>query len=107
MVWRLVWRCTAPGRPPIHPVMRRRIAGGAFGGPFLFSATLVLAGMHASAQTGTSADDLNRRAAERLRALHEEADRLVEEERGVLGQLRKLEIGRALATEEAKQAEAA
>ncbi len=52
-------------------------------------------------------DALSRRAAERLRALHEEAERLTTEERGILSQLRKLEVARQIAQEELRQADAA
>lgn len=48
-----------------------------------------------------------RRADERLRALHEEADRLVVQQRGVLGRLRQLEVARQIAVTELRQAEAA
>lgn len=55
----------------------------------------------------TPADAWAGRAAARLRALHEEADRLAREERTVLGQLRQLELGRQIANEELGQADAA
>jgi murein hydrolase activator len=51
-------------------------------------------------------DALSRRAAERLRTLREEADRLASEERTVLGDLRKLEIDREIRAEEFRQAQA-
>jgi murein hydrolase activator len=62
-----------------------------------------------SAQSvATHADDgLARRAAERLRTLHDEAERLTTEERGILNQLRKLELARQIAKEELRQADAA
>src|SRR5262249_26504714 len=49
---------------------------------------------------------LAQRAAERLKTLHEEADRLSSQERTVLGELRKLELARQIANEELKQADA-
>src|SRR6476660_4511261 len=53
------------------------------------------------------AETLARRAAERLQALHEEADRLAAEERSVLGDLRRLELEREIKSEEFHQADAA
>ena len=50
-------------------------------------------------------DALSRRAAERLRTLHEEAQRLASQEKSVLGELRKLEVDRQIKAEELKQAE--
>lgn len=49
-------------------------------------------------------DSLNRRAAERLDSLRDEADRLAVEERTVLGDLRKLEIERQIRTSELDRA---
>src|SRR5712691_7733176 len=49
---------------------------------------------------------LSRRAAERLKTLREEADRLASEERTVLGDLRRLEVDREIKAEEFRQAEA-
>ena len=51
-------------------------------------------------------DALSRRAADRLRSLHDEADRLTSQERTVLGDLRRLELDREIKTEEFRQAEA-
>jgi septal ring factor EnvC (AmiA/AmiB activator) len=48
-----------------------------------------------------------RRAAERLQALNEEADRLAREARTLIGDLRKLEIERQIRTEELRRAEEA
>lgn len=50
---------------------------------------------------------LTRRASARLRALHDEADRLASQERTVLGELRKLELARQIAQEEFLQADTA
>jgi septal ring factor EnvC (AmiA/AmiB activator) len=50
---------------------------------------------------------LARRAAERLQALHEEAERLAADERSVLGDLRRLELEREIKSEEFRQADAA
>ena len=57
------------------------------------------------AAPGPSAE-LSRRATERLRALHEEADNLAADERTVLGQLRQLELERQIRSEEVRQADA-
>ena len=51
------------------------------------------------------AEDLDRRAADRLRELHEEADRLAAQQRTVLGQLRRLELDREIKTEEFRRAQ--
>ena len=61
----------------------------------------------ASGQASIGAPRADRRAqaANRLRTLHEEADRLASEERTVLGQLRQLELARQIASEELAQAE--
>jgi septal ring factor EnvC (AmiA/AmiB activator) len=48
--------------------------------------------------------ELARRATERLRVLHEEADTLADEERSVLGELRRLELERQIRSEEVRQA---
>lgn len=50
---------------------------------------------------------LTRRADARLRALHEEADRLASQERTILGELRKLELTRQIAEEEFQLADTA
>ena len=65
-------------------------------------------GLHG--QNGDSAQldaALARRAEDRLRTLHEEADRLAVQQKGVLGQLRQLEVARQIAAEELRQADAA
>lgn len=54
----------------------------------------------------SNADALSRRAAERLRSLHEEAERLTSQEKTLLGELRKLEVDRQIKSEELRQAEA-
>lgn len=71
--------------------MRRRTL--AFG-----VALLALAGSTPRAQQDerARAEGLSRRATERLQSLHEEADRLAREERTLLGDLRKLEVERAI-----------
>lgn len=53
----------------------------------------------------TRADALARRAADRLRALHEEADQLAAQARTLLGDLRQLEIEREIRNEELRQVE--
>lgn len=79
------------------------------------------ASVHAASQNGTpgsgagavsvagaaGADTLRQQANDRLLALHAEADRLVNEARGLLGQLRTLEVARQIANEELRRAEAA
>ncbi len=50
-------------------------------------------------------DALSKRAADRLNALHEEADRLAAEERTLLGDLRRLEMDRESKTAEVRQLE--
>jgi septal ring factor EnvC (AmiA/AmiB activator) len=52
------------------------------------------------------AEALARRAAERLQALHQEADRLASDARTLLGDLRRLEIARQITDEELRQATA-
>ena len=54
----------------------------------------------------TQTERLAQRAADRLQSLHEEADRLASEERTLLGDLRRLEIERQIASEEFRQIEA-
>ncbi len=49
-------------------------------------------------------ETLARRASERLRALHDEADKLLAQERTLLNELRKLEVERQIRTEELRQA---
>src|SRR5262245_44452279 len=73
----------------------------------LLAALAATDALSAQGQAGHGDDALSRRAAERLRALHEEADRLTTEERGILSQLRKLEVARQIAQEELRQADAA
>jgi len=55
--------------------------------------------------TGSPRADSRAQADDRLRTLHEEADRLASDERTVLGQLRQLELGRQIASEELTRAE--
>ncbi len=65
-------------------------------------------GLHAQDANRTQLDaTIARRAEDRLRALHEEADRLALQQKGVLGQLRQLEVARQIALEELRQADAA
>jgi murein hydrolase activator len=60
-----------------------------------------------SAQEADRADTevLSRRATERLKTLHDEAEQLAAQEKTVLGQLRKLEVQRQIKSEELRQAE--
>lgn len=69
-------------------------------------ALLALAGSAPRAQQDAPSrtETLSRRAAERLRALHDEADRLAREERTLLGDLRKLEVERSIRATELDRA---
>ena len=71
-------------------------------------ALLALAGAAPRAQQDdrTRTDALSRRAAERLQALHDEADRLTREERSLLGDLRRLEVERSIRATELERARA-
>ena len=51
-------------------------------------------------------NELSRRATDRLRALHDQADDLAADERTILGQLRRLELERQIRIEEVRQADA-
>lgn len=68
---------------------------------------ILLLGVSAAGQQADRAqtEALARRAADRLNALHEEADRLASQERTLLGDLRRLEIDREIKTEELRQLE--
>jgi signal transduction histidine kinase len=67
---------------------------------FALAALLGLLGAAPAAQDSSqSGDAATRRAAERLRALQQEADRLATESRTLIGDLRKLEIERELLSE--------
>jgi septal ring factor EnvC (AmiA/AmiB activator) len=71
---------------------------------FALAALLGLLGAAPAAQDSSqSGDAATRRAAERLRALQQEADRLATESRTLIGDLRKLEIERELLSEELAQ----
>src|SRR5437016_3577142 len=63
-------------------------------------------GLAAQQADRSETDSLSRRAAARLQALHDEADRLASEEKTLLGELRKLEVDRQIKAEELRQAEA-
>lgn len=80
------------------------IAVGLLGGTLLVIAAgpRLLAGQDDPSQAA-----LTRRANARLRALHEEADRLASQERTILGELRKLELARQIAHEEFLDADTA
>jgi septal ring factor EnvC (AmiA/AmiB activator) len=78
----------------------------------LFTVALALAGGVFAPVTAQTADRARlqsraRRAAERLRALNEEADRLAREARTLIGDLRKLEVERQIRTEELRRADEA
>ena len=59
---------------------------------------------HAQQDDRQRTEALTRRAAERLQALHDEADRLAREERTLLGDLRKLEVERSIRAVELERA---
>ncbi len=68
---------------------------------------LLAAGPIAAQQPDRAATEaLARRAAERLKALHAEADRLVAQERSLIGELRRLELNRQIKSEELKKIDA-
>ncbi len=60
-----------------------------------------------AASTGVSSQDAARRASERLRALHAEAEQLLSSEKTLLVELRRLEVERDIRLEEQRDAEAA
>jgi murein hydrolase activator len=62
-------------------------------------------GLSAQQADRSDTDALSRRAAERLRTLHDEADRLAAQEKTLLGELRKLEVDRQIKSEELRQAQ--
>lgn len=68
----------------------------------LWPAALLLA---AATSLAAQQPDAGDRAADRIRALHDESDRLAREEQGILGELRKLEVDRQLRTEELREAQ--
>src|SRR5262249_31661828 len=63
-------------------------------------------GLSAQQADQSQTDALSRRAAERLKTLHDESERLALQEKTVLGELRKLEVNRQIRSEELRQAEA-
>jgi len=67
----------------------------------------LIATAHAQTPERAAADAMARRVNERIRALQAEADRLASQSRTLLGDLRKLEIQRDIATEQQKAADAA
>ena len=76
--------------------------------PRAWSAALLLltcASLAAQQADVDRTEALSRRAADRLRALHDEADRLASQERSLLGDLRKLELERQIRVEEVRQVE--
>ncbi len=73
----------------------------------VLAAALDLALLGAQQPDQSRTEALARRAAERLQALHDEADRLASEERTLLGDLRRLEIDREIRATELSQARAA
>jgi len=68
---------------------------------------LACCGLSAQQVDPSQTDALSRRAAERLKTLHEESERLALQEKTVLGELRKLEVNRQIKSEELRQAEVA
>jgi murein hydrolase activator len=63
-------------------------------------------GLSAQEADRSDTEGLSRRAAERLKTLHDEAEQLASQEKTVLGQLRNLEVQRQIKSEEQRQAEA-
>jgi len=73
-----------------------------------FTAALLLASVTTAQQVDRPRTEaLAQRAADRLRSLHEEADRLATEERTLLNDLQRLEFARRIRTEELEQADGA
>jgi septal ring factor EnvC (AmiA/AmiB activator) len=66
---------------------------------------LACCGLNAQQADQPNTDALSRRAAERLKTLHNEAERLAAQEKSVLGELRRLEVDRQIKSEELRQAE--
>jgi septal ring factor EnvC (AmiA/AmiB activator) len=66
---------------------------------------VVCCGLGAQETNPSDAEALSRRASERLKALHDEAEQLTAQEKTVLGQLRTLEVDRQIKSEELRQAE--
>ncbi len=62
-------------------------------------------GLSAQQADRSDTDALSRRAAERLKSLHDEAERLTVQEKTLLGELRKLEVDRQIKSEELRQAQ--
>lgn len=90
---------------PNHSVMRNRSAACSVIA-LVIAIVLPWGSLAARQADRTEGEALSRRAAERLRALHDEADRLASEERSVLIDLRRLEVTREIRAEELRQAEA-
>src|SRR5262245_37822091 len=65
--------------------------------------TLLLSVPAAQDREGAGVDAMVRRAADRMRALQQEADRIAADSRTLIGDLRKLEIERELKSEELSQ----
>src|SRR3954471_21242243 len=88
-------------RTPATYYMHKRLAAS-------IAAAVLLACCTVAAQDGDRAltEALARRAADRLQALHEEADRLASDERSLLGELRRLEVERQIRTEELRRSDA-
>ena len=77
-------------------------------GPYACIATVIVAlvsslSLLAQPPDRAQTEAMARRAAERLRALHQEAEHLSAAERTLLGDLRKMEVQRQIKTEEARQ----
>src|SRR5438552_16085956 len=77
-------------------------------GPYTCIATVIVASVSslsllAQPPDRAQTEAMARRAAERLRALHQEAEHLSAAERTLLGELRKMEVQRQIKAEEARQ----
>jgi murein hydrolase activator len=62
-------------------------------------------GLSAQQADRSDTDALSRRVSERLKSLHDEAERLSAQEKTLLGELRKLEVDRQIKSEELRQAQ--
>ncbi|HEX7795435.1 MAG TPA: peptidoglycan DD-metalloendopeptidase family protein [Vicinamibacterales bacterium] len=71
----------------------------------IVGALIACCGLSAQEADRPDTEVLSRRAAERLKTLHDEAEQLAAQEKTVLGQLRKLEVQRQIKSEELRQAE--
>ena len=95
-------RCSNPQPPEMSPQPLKKGDSPLFSRKKGTACLFVLLGAALAAQTPDrgQTEALARRAAERLTALQREAESLARQERGVLAELRKLEVDRAIKVEE-------